>query len=293
MLWLTIGLSKKLNFNSARIINICKNKKQNKMSVLEYVHEDGVAIITLNNPPENRIGNEVSQKLGTAVMDIIQRNDTRAVLLKAKGEDFSFGGDITPWNSITGEEFTETLKQGIPLANMFENLPVPVIVAIQGNCLGGGFELALRGDILIAATNAKFNHPEATIGVFTFLGGIQRVAERIGKTRAIEWAMTSEVIDAQRAFDAGLINQVVPLEELDDTAFKWAQRLAEGPTLAHAAHKKLLRAWANGGVQAADDLMPEMAGEILKTEDAQNSIKLAIQASKEGKPRPKYSFKGI
>ena len=262
------------------------------MSALQYVHKDGIATITLNNPPQNRIGGELSQQLGEVIMNLKQRDDTRAILIKAEGKDFSWGGDITPWNTITADEFANNLKQGIPLVNTLENLPVPIIVAIQGNCFGGGLELALRGDFLIAADDAKFNHPEATIGVFTFLGGVQRVAERVGRTRAIEWAMTAEVIDAQKALDAGLINRVVPADELQATAQEWTERLAGTATLVHAAHKTLLRAWSNGGIQAADDLMAEMGGEILKTEDAQNSIKGAIKAFIERKPRPKYSFQG-
>lgn len=262
------------------------------MSKLNYSHENGIAKITLNNPPQNRLGGEMSQQLGAAIMDIAQRKDTRVILITAEGPNFSMGGDITPWNTISGEQFTETLKQGIPLVNTLENLPVPIVVAIQGNCFGGGLELALRGDILIAADNAKFNHPEATIGVFTFLGGVQRVAERVGRTRAIEWAMTAEIIDAQKAYETGLINRVVPSEELEATAQAWAEKLANSATLAHAAHKKLLRAWSNGGIEAADALMPKMGGEILETEDAQNSIKGAIKAVLEGQPRPKYDFKG-
>lgn len=262
------------------------------MSVLNYSHVDGVATITLNNPPQNRLASELMQSFGEAVMDIAGRKETRVVYIKSEGPDFSFGGDIAPWKGIDGKVMAETLAQGIHLANIFENLPVPIVVAVQGHCRGGGFELALRGDIIIAADNALFGHSEATIGVFTFLGGVQRVAERVGRTRAIEWAMSAEMIGARQAHDVGLINDVVPLGDLYATADSWVQKFSGGATLAHAAHKKLLRAWSTGGVRAADDLMATMSGDIIVSEDVQNSLVGAIEALEAGKPRPVFPFKG-
>ena len=262
------------------------------MSTLRYTHDQGVATITLANPPQNRLSADVMQAFVVAVTDISARTDTRAVLVRAEGPDFSFGGDIAPWPEHTEETAAAMIGQGLPVANTFEDLPVPIVVAVQGHCMGGGFELALRGDIIVASDNAKFGHPEATIGIFTLLGGVQRVAERVGRTRATQWAFTAELVNAAQAQEIGLINEVVPQGELDATANQWIHRLANGPTLAHADHKKLLRAWSNGGIEAADALMPAMAGKALMTEDAQGSIAHAIEALKAGKPRPAYPFKG-
>lgn len=262
------------------------------MSAVTYTHEKGVATITLNNPPENRLGGAVSEALGAAVMDLASRQDTRAVLFKAEGPDFSFGGDIQSWENVSEEEFSQTIGQGLMLTNLFENLPVPIIMAVQGHCRGGGFEMALRGDIIVAADNAKFGHSEASIGVFTYLGGIQRVADRVGRTRAMQWALTAEMVDAETALDTGLINEVVPLADLDKAAMAWVDRLATGATLAHADHKKLLRAWSDGGIAAADALIPAMAGPNLHTADVQDNLAEAIEAFRAGKPRPKFAFNG-
>lgn len=262
------------------------------MSLLEYQHEGGVATITLNNPPENRLAVELIMAFGQAVSDLEARRDTRAIVLKANGPDYCFGGDFTKWVGIKEQEAIAGRMRGLDIVNRFENLPVPIITPVQGHCRGGGFELALRCDYIIAADNAKFGHPEAAIGIFTLLGGVQRVAERVGRTRAIQWSMTTEMVDAQRAFDTGLINEVVPLADLADRTAEIVELLASGPTLVHADHKRLLRTWSDQGIAAADAMMPQMAGASFATDDAQGSIKNAADAYIAGVPRPKYNFQG-
>lgn len=262
------------------------------MSAVSYTHEDGIATITIDFPPQNRLGPDVSAGLTPAIMDLAQRNDTRALLFKTIGPDFSWGGDFRTWKGPTHEEFGQNMAQAIAATNMLEKFPFPVVVAVQGFCGGGGFEMALRGDIIIASDDAEFSHTEASIGVFTFLGGVQRVADRIGRTRAAQWAFTAERIGAAEAIQIGLINEVVPREELYDAADAWVQRLAKGATLAHAAHKKLLRAWSDGGIEAADKLMPQMAAEIHASRDLQDNLDAAIEAWAAGEPRPDFNFKG-
>jgi len=262
------------------------------MSELSYTHEGGVATIVLRNPPQNRLSAALVAGLFEAVIDLAGRDDTRAVLLKADGPDFSFGGDFPAWENLSASDFSNTIDQGLKLVQVFETLPVPVIVAVQGNCSGGGFEIALRGDIIVAADNATFSHSEASMGVFTFLGGVQRVAERVGRTRASQWAMTCQKIDAQTALECGLINEVVPVAELEQAAQHWVETLGKGATRAHGAHKALLHAWSNGGVEAADALIPSMSGEILHSQDVQTNLKDAIAAFREGRERPAFRFTG-
>jgi enoyl-CoA hydratase/carnithine racemase len=262
------------------------------MALLKYNHADAIATMTLCNPPENRLSAELMSEFGAALADIEGRSDTRAVLLNADGPDFCFGGDFTKWVGMSSADAVAGRMRGLALVNRFENLPFPIVAAVRGQCRGGGFELALRADIIIAAEDARFSHPEATIGIFTLLGGVQRVAERVGRTRAIQWAMTSEIIEARKASDIGLINEVVSREALEDRAQEMVRRLASGPTLVHADHKRLLRAWSVGGIAEADALMPEMAGKAFATEDAQGAIKAATDAVKSGLPRPNYDFKG-
>ncbi|UII78772.1 enoyl-CoA hydratase/isomerase family protein [Flagellimonas sp. CMM7] len=260
--------------------------------MIEYSNTNGIATIEINNPPQNRLVDDLLNQLDEALNDIMRRNDTRVVYLKATGDNFSFGGDILPWTSMTEEEINGLLAKTLKTTNTLENLPIPVISAIQGNCLGGGFELVLRTDVILAAKNAKFGHPEASIGLFTLLGGVQRVADRIGRTRAMQWALTCELIDADYAERIGLINEAVPEDILYKRAEEWVEKLVSTSTLAHADHKRLLRKWSDSGVEAADKLMPEIAGKIMLSNDAQGAIASAIHALKEGKARPKFPFKG-
>ncbi len=262
------------------------------MTAVEYTHEDGVATITLNNPPQNRLSDEVGDGLRTAITDIAMRNDTRVLLLKSNGPNFSYGADIKSWAGQSAEEFSASIADGVAATSIFQDFPFPIVVAIQGYCGGGGFEMALRGDILIAADDAKFCHSEASIAVFTFLGGVQRVAERVGRTRAMQWAITAEQVDCETALHSGLVTEVVPRADLETRAQEWVDRLKDSATLSHAAHKKLLRAWSNGGIAEADALMVEMAGEILITEDAQGCLPEAMEAVAEGHPRPIFKFNG-
>ena len=217
------------------------------MSILKYDHNGVVATITLANPPQNRLSRDVLLAFREAIEDIADRSETRVIHVRSEGPDFSFGGDITPWVGLSEAEATRLIKEGLDLCNAFEQLPVPSVVEVQGHCLGGGFELALRGDIIVAADDAKFGHPETTIGIFTLLGGVQRVAERVGRTRAIQWALTGELISARHAHSIGLINDYVPRDVLQATTEAWVDRLAKGATRAHATHKQLLSAWSTGG----------------------------------------------
>ena len=199
------------------------------MPALHYTHEDGVAAITLNNPPQNRFMGEMTVGLGKALADLAARDDTRVLLIDAEGVDFSHGGNVGGWIGQSEAEFSRGIAQGLKTLNIVESLPCPVIAAVQGYCGGGGFELAMRSDIILAADDARFCHSEATVAAFTFMGGVQRVAERVGRTRAIQWSMTAEEVDAQTALTTGLVNEVVPRAELAAAAERWVERFRTAP----------------------------------------------------------------
>jgi len=150
----------------------------------------------------------------------------------------------------------------------------------------------LRADVIFAGTTATFGHPEQTLGIVTILGGIYRVAERAGRSRASEWAMTSERVPAATMERFGVVNRVVDDANLLSEAKAFAEKAARGPTRAYAAHKALLRAWAVGGVSAADEAMFDIAMPLFETEDVRAGLKSAVDALKASKPRPVLEFKG-
>jgi enoyl-CoA hydratase/carnithine racemase len=261
------------------------------MPHLTHSIDDGVATLTMNNPPQNRIDEQMADDLAEAV-DAIGRSDARAVVLRADGPDFSWGGDIVTWPDLGARELRTLFERYMTVFNQFERLPLPVIAAVHGLCFGGGFELALRADVIFAAESARFGHPEQSIAIVTLLGGIYRVAERAGRSRAYEWALTSERVPAAVMAAAGVVNRVVADEALLGEAAAFARRVAKGPTRAHATHKALLRAWAVGGVAAADEAMFDIALPLFETEDVKTTLRSAVGAFNAGKPRPAFDFQG-
>ncbi len=132
--------------------------------------DGALAIVTLDNPPQNRIGDQMADELA-GIVEAIESGESRAVLLRAKGTDFSFGGDIMNWPEMSPRRLRATFDRYMSLFNRFERLPLPVITAVQGLCFGGGLELATRADIIVAGESARFGHPEQSLGIVTMLGG--------------------------------------------------------------------------------------------------------------------------
>jgi len=261
------------------------------MSHVIHHFEDQVAVLTIEHPPQNRIGALMVAELAES-LDMIERAGARAVVLRAEGPDFCFGGDIRTWPDMAIHELRAEFTRYLDVFNRLEHLPMPVIAAVQGMCLGGGFELALRADIILAGESAHFGHPEQAIAITTIMGGIYRVAERAGRGRAMEWALTSERVPARAMADAGVVNRVVADDVLMEEALKLADRFAHGATRAHVAHKALLRAWSVGGVAAADQAMFDISLPLFETEDAQMALRLAVEAAAAGRPRPELEFQG-
>jgi enoyl-CoA hydratase/carnithine racemase len=130
------------------------------------------------------------------------------------------------------------------------------------------------------------------LAIVTLLGGVYRAAERAGRARASEWALTSEQVAASVMAEAGVVNRVVADDALLGEAEAFARKIAKGPTRAYAAHKALLRAWSVGGVAAADETIFDIALPLFETEDAKTGLRSAVNALKAGKPRPVLEFQG-
>lgn len=261
------------------------------MSHLTHHVENRVAVLTIEHAPQNRIGDQMVAELAGA-LDALERSDARAVVLQAAGADFCFGGDIRTWPETPNHQLRAAFTRYLDVFNRLEQVPMPVVAAVQGMCLGGGFELALRADVIIAGESAHFGHPEQGIAITTIMGGVYRVAERAGRARAMEWALTSERVPARTMADAGVVNRVVADDVVQQEALALAEKLARGPTRAHAAHKALLRAWSVGGVAAADQAMFDISMPLFETDDAQMAMRSAVEAMAAGRPRTEHEFQG-
>lgn len=155
------------------------------------------------------------QDLGDAMEEVYTNPEIKSVIITGAGQKaFVAGADITQFHGLTIEEGKKVAKSGLDVFFKIENSPKPVVAAVNGFALGGGCELTMACHFRIASENAKFGQPEVNLGLIPGYGGTQRLVQLIGKGRAIELLITGNMIDASTALQYGLVNAVVPQEEL-------------------------------------------------------------------------------
>jgi enoyl-CoA hydratase/carnithine racemase len=138
-------------------------------------------------------------------------------------------------------------------------LRVPTVAAVRGSVFGGGIELVLSCDLVVAPRDAVLRQMEVSLGNMPMAGGVQRMAERLGRSRAVRYAMLSVPMTGETAGELGLASFVLPQDEVESKAVDVVQELADGPTRSYAAVKQILKAWSSGGVAGADAVMLDVA----------------------------------
>ncbi|NOR50413.1 MAG: crotonase [Desulfuromonadales bacterium] len=194
--------------------------------------EQGLATVTTNRPKAlNALNQETVQELQHAFSALEQDDAVQVVLLTGAGEKaFVAGADIALMQAMEPMQARAFALAGQVALSLIENLSKPVIAVVNGFALGGGCELAMACDIRLAGEKAKFGLPEVSLGVIPGFAGTQRLARLIGKGRAKEMVFTGDMIDAQEAWRLGLVNKVLPQDELLDAARKMANKIAsQGP----------------------------------------------------------------
>ncbi|MGI9503460.1 MAG: enoyl-CoA hydratase [Geminicoccaceae bacterium] len=186
---------------------------------------DPVGVITLNRPKVNAINAQVIDELNQALLAFDTNPDIAAVVLTGSDRVFAAGADIA---EMEPKDFIDA-QQGdfIRPWQRITEIKKPIIAAVAGHALGGGCELAMMCDIIIAADNAKFGQPEINIGTIPGAGGTQRLTRAIGKSKAMEMVLTGQMMDAEAAERANLVARVVPVSNLLDEAIKLAGAIAE------------------------------------------------------------------
>ena len=179
-------------------------------------------------------------------------SDARAVLVWAKGDNFSAGANVQMFLDRDEPAARELIGEFMPAIRQFAEIRVPTVAAVQGLCLAAGLEVALSCDMIWAAEGAQLGLVEAVIGATPFGGGTQRLVARAGAGRAAEAVLTGRPYTAEKMRDWGVVNRVVPARDLHETTHAFARRLAAGPTLAHAATKQMIQLAVDEGVEAAD-----------------------------------------
>ena len=224
---------------------------------LLYEKRNGIAYVTINRPDKlNALNPKVMQELQECFRDIEKDNEVRAVILTGAGERAFVGGaDINELAVQTPVEGKEMSVRGQKILDFIENLGKPVIAAINGFALGGGCELAMACTLRIASENARLGQPEVKLGLIPGYAGTQRLPRLVGKGRALEMLLSGDPISASEAYRMGLVNQVVPAQDLIATAEKLAQKIMANAPL---AVKFALEA-VNHGLE-----MPEAEGQFLE-----------------------------
>ena len=183
------------------------------------------------------------------------------------------------FDGLSPEAAAALWRELLGLIHRVEELPLPTVFAAHALCLTAAFELSLGCDLLLAAESARFGLVETVVGLTPAMGGTQRLAERAGPARARELVMTGELYDAATLERWNVVNRVLPDAGFDEAARAFALGLAEGPTRAHAATKAIVRAGLQGGgARAADERVPELAGDLFATEDLQRRRALVPRA---------------
>lgn len=199
---------------------------------------DGVGTIRLDRPPMNALDTATQDRLREVAEEAARRDDVRAVVVWGGEKVFAAGADIKEMQAMGYEDMA---LRGPALQAAFTavaRIPKPVVAAVTGYALGGGCELALCADIRIAAENAKLGQPEILLGLIPGAGGTQRLSRLVGPAKAKDLIFTGRQVRADEALAIGLVDRVVPAEQVYQEAHAWAARLAAGPALALRAAKE-------------------------------------------------------
>ncbi len=223
--------------------------------------ENGVWVLTINRPESlNALNSNVLNEMAHAFRQLSEMDfeHTRALIVTGSGEKaFVAGADIKEMLDLNEDQALQFAKRGQSIFHEMNLLKIPVVAAVNGFALGGGLELALAADFIIASDNAKFGLPEVSLGLIPGFGGTVRLTRAVGIRRARELTMTGEMINAAQALQMGLVNQVVPQAELMPTVLKKIEMILTRSPLAVSEAKKSIN-------QAFDlDTEPALENEAL------------------------------
>jgi enoyl-CoA hydratase len=255
---------------------------------LLYTTADGIATVTINRPEKlNALNSETMVELQTVFTDIKKDDSINLAILTGSGEKaFVAGADISELNKlnvISGKEFAE---KGQVVFDLIENLEKPVIAAVNGFALGGGCELALACHMRVASENAKFGQPEVNLGVIPGYGGTQRLARLINKGRALEMILTGDMVDVHEAYRLGIVNYVVPQNELMEKVNKIALKISSKGQVAIRMAVKAVVSTEELSQQAGQHLEASLFGVCCGSEDFKEGTSAFLE-----KRKPKFEGK--
>lgn len=247
-----------------------------------YEKKENIGFLTINRPEKlNAISNELTKDLKQLFDELENDEELRVLIITGAGDKaFVAGADIKELverDAITGRRVSRERQE---IFSRIENLHVPSIAAVNGYALGGGLELALACSIRICSEKAQFGAPEVKLGIIPGDGGTQRLPRLIGLGRAMEMILTGDFIDAQEAYRIGLVNKVVPQEQLMEEAKELARKIASMPPLAVRFAKEAANRSMEGSAAAGYALESTLHALTCTTEDKKEGVSAFLEKRK-------------
>ena len=246
---------------------------------------EGVGTIRLDRPPMNALDVATQDRLKELAEEATRREDVRAVILYGGEKVFAAGADIKEMQNM---DHTAMVLRARALQEAFTavaRIPKPVVAAVTGYALGGGCELALCADFRIAAENAKLGQPEILLGLIPGAGGTQRLARLVGPSKAKDLIFTGRMVKADEALTLGLVDRVVPADEVYAEAHAWAARLAQGPAIALRAAKESIDTGLETDLETGLAVERNWFAGLFATEDRERGMKSFVE---EGPGKAKF-----
>ena len=240
-----------------------------------------VAIITINRPDKRNALNIKTREEGAAALEELRADDSvRVVVITGAGDKaFIAGADIAEFAGRTAVTQRDVMT-GQSLFTAIDSFPKPVIAMINGYCLGGGCELAMACDLRIASERASFGQPEINLGIIPGGGGTQRLTHLVGEGKAMELILTGEIINAQAAHAIGLVNTVVPHEELEAKTMEIANRIAEKSPIALRLAKEAVKTAARSSLDEGLRREIDLFALCFSSEDKGEGVKAFLEKRK-------------
>jgi enoyl-CoA hydratase len=256
-------------------------------NILLEQSEAGIYFLTVNRPKAlNALNAETLDEIAGAVAIVAKDSGARVLLVTGAGDKaFVAGADIAEMKDATVEQGREFSEKGMNVMHAIEALPVPVIALVNGYALGGGCELALACDWIVAAENAVFGQPEVNLGIPPGFGGTQRLPRRIGPARALELLTTARQVKAPEALAIGLAIQICPLSELKARGLEAARAIAAKGPIAVRVTKQAVQRGGNLDLFAACSLETDLFAQAFGTQDRKEGMIAFLE-------KRRASFKG-
>lgn len=247
------------------------------------VEKDGaIQIITLNRPHvHNALNDAILSELDAALTEAEMNPEVQVIMITGAGEkSFAAGADIKELEDVNTLNAVPFCGKGQGLFNKMENMSKPIIAAVNGFALGGGCELAMACDIRIASENARFGQPEVALGIIPGYGGTQRLPRLVGKGKAMEIILSGEPINAEEAHRIGLVNLVVPLQNLMESARALASKIMEKSPVAVRLAKRAIHVGLNMTIEEGCKFEAAQFASVCAMEDKREGISAFIEKRK-------------